>query len=214
MPIPLRPLLRGIALGAIALVFGVAIALAWRGGDRIPTEAGVLWPPAASLPEFSLTDHTGAAFDRTRLLGGWHLVFFGYTHCPDVCPVTLGVLRDIAARLEREPAALPLRFVFVSVDPGRDTPEVLRDYLAWFSPRFIGLTGGEAELAGLARALGVAFVPPERSADGEYLVDHSAAVLLLDPQTRLVGLYQPPFAAAPLEEQLRRATHFLGQHIR
>jgi len=214
MSLPLRPLLRGIALGAVALIFGVAIALAWRGGERVPVEAGVLWPPAPSVPEFSLTDHTGAVFDRSRLFGGWHLVFFGYTHCPDVCPVTLGVMREVAARLERRPAAVPLGFLFVSVDPGRDTPAVLRDYLAWFSPRFIGLTGEAAGIASLAQSLGVAWVPPRGSGDGDYLVDHSAAVLLIDPQARLVGLYQPPFAADLLEDQLRRATRFLGQHIR
>ncbi|HAZ61797.1 MAG TPA: hypothetical protein DCY89_09525 [Gammaproteobacteria bacterium] len=211
---PMLPLLRGTILGVIALIFGVAIALAWRGGDRVPVEAGVLWPPAPGVPDFSLLDHTGTAFGRSRLLGSWHLVFFGYTHCPDVCPMTLGVMRELAARLERAPAAVPLGFLFVSVDPARDTPEVLRDYLAWFSPRFIGLTGPEANIAGLAQALGIAWVPPRQQPDGEYLVDHSAAVLLLDPEGRLVGLYQPPFSADVLETSLRSATRFLSQHIR
>jgi protein SCO1 len=217
MPIPLKPMLRGLALGGIALAFGLLIALAWRdGGERIPVEAGVLWPPGPRVDGFIRTNKGGAALGREGLLGGWHLLFFGYTRCPDICPATLGMMRQLDARLAKQPAERPIDFVFVSVDPARDTPQVLKDYLQWFSPRFIGLTGPQEELARLAASLGVAFIPPGEDADGdgEYVVDHSAVILLLDPQARLVGLYQPPFSPEALESEVRTGIQFLSQHIR
>jgi len=217
MSIPLRPLLRGVALGLVALVFGLLIALAWRGaGERVPLEAGVLWPPGAPVAEFSLTDQNGVDFGREGFMGGWHLVFFGYTNCPDVCPATLGVMRQLDARMAKAPAEVPLGFVFVSVDPARDTPDVLHDYLQWFSPRFVGLTGSEPQLSRLAGSLGVAYIPPrvDEDGDGEYLVDHSAVILLLDPKARVVGLYQPPFTPEGLEAEVRTGLHFLSKHIR
>ena len=126
-------------------------------------------------------------------------MFFGFTHCPDVCPTTLVKLAQV-----RRQAALPagLRVVFVSVDPQRDTPAVLGPYVRAFDPQFIGLTGEPAALGELARRFGVAVNRVELPG-GDYTMDHSAVIFLLDADARLVGLFTPPFNVTALAQDLR-----------
>jgi protein SCO1 len=161
--------------------------------------SGTWFPVAREVPDFSLLDGAGRAFTRADLKGTPTLVFFGFTHCPDVCPTTLVKL----AQLRRQ-APLPagLRVVFVSVDPQRDTPAVLGPYVHAFDPQLIGLTGEPSALAELARRFGVAVNRVELPG-GDYTMDHSAVIFLLDADARLVGLFTPPFDVAALARDLR-----------
>jgi len=182
-----------IAFLLVAMVIGGISWLAVRtlGGPEEIESATVL-PERQPLPEFSLLDHEGAPFDRERLVGRTSLLFFGFTHCPDICPATLELLasarRELAAGSTAE-SRLP-QIVFVSVDPERDTPERLAAYVGHFGPGTIGVTGSEEKLRALTEPLGIWF-EKQPMGDG-YTVSHSTAVLVVDPQARLQALFASP----------------------
>jgi protein SCO1 len=135
-------------------------------------------------PAFELIDQSGKPFFGAALAGRPYAIFFGFTHCPDVCPTTLMTLSNTLQRLGAD--ADRLRILFVSVDPERDTPEQLRQYLATFDPRIVGLTGSEAQIASAAKDWKVFHnkIPED---DGGYTIVHSAYVYLMDGANRLVG---------------------------
>ena len=147
---------------------------------------------------FDLTDSRGQPFTRADLRGHMSLVYFGFTHCPDECPDTLAAL----ARMLRGSAIPRVRVLFVTVDPARDTPQVLRHFLGQFDPAFIGLTGAAPELERLAASLGVA--SQRINVPGGETFEHTAALFLLDARGREVAVFTPPFAIGRLRETLRR----------
>lgn len=182
-------------VAAIAIVVGAwlswRVATAPTGPESPDLVAATRLPAPADLPEFSLLDHTGRAAGRKVFEGQWDLVFFGFTHCPDVCPLTLQVLA--AAREElREAGHAPLpRIILVSVDPERDTPDKLAQYLGYFGDDHLGLTGSLDQTRTLTGAIGIFFEKSMR-ADGDYLVDHSSVVIVVDPDGRFSALFSSP----------------------
>ena len=148
---------------------------------------GTALPQPRPLGELSLQDAEGRAFDRSRLTGRWSLVLTGFTRCPDFCPATLALLQQLRRRIPEQ----RVQFVFVSVDPARDTPAVLRRYIANFGDGIVAATGAPAELARFTRELGLGqvIVP---GADGDYTVDHSTALVLIDPAARVAGYFRAP----------------------
>jgi len=183
----------------IAIVAVVAIGTgAWlsfqvMSPPSLPQTATVL-PVPGPLPEFSLLDHDGNAIGRDVFAGHWNLVFFGFTHCPDICPLTLQVLADARKKLA-EAGTEPLpRIVLVSVDPERDTPELLGQYVRYFGDDNLGITGELSEIRKLTDGLGIFF---ERSAiNGDnYSVDHSAVVLVINPRGQFHALFSAPHKA-------------------
>jgi protein SCO1/2 len=144
------------------------------------------------LPAFTLTRADHAPLTREDLRGKWSLMFFGYTHCPDVCPTTLAELAQARQLLAADSKVLAeTQFVFVSVDPARDSPESLRDYVHYFAADFIGATGSPQQLATITQALDIKHSRGEAGADG-YVVNHSSAVLLIDPQVRYYARLKAP----------------------
>jgi protein SCO1/2 len=135
-------------------------------------------------PALELIDQSGKPFSGAALAGRPYAIFFGFTHCPDVCPTTLMTLTNTLQRLGADGDRL--RILFVSVDPERDTPEQLRQYLAAFDARIIGLTGNEAQIASAVKAWNV-FHNKIREDDGTYTIVHSAYIYLMDRANRLVG---------------------------
>jgi protein SCO1/2 len=133
---------------------------------------------------FSLTDQSGAPFSNGDLLGKPYAIFFGYTHCPDVCPTTLFELSRALAKLG--PDAERLRVVFVTVDPARDTPDFLKEYLTAFDRRIVALTGSDKEIAEAAKTFRI-FYQKVAAEDGDYTMDHSASVILMDAAGSFVG---------------------------
>ena len=161
------------------------------------------FPVARQLVPFTLVDHNNEAFNETTLLGRWSFLFFGYTHCPDVCPITLSVLNSVAQRLQDVGA--DTRFVFISVDPERDTPEKLASFVSYFNKNFIGVTGSEQQIEQFTRELGIMHmrVAAEENATG-YLVDHTASVLLIDPDGRYHAVFSPPLSAEKISDDFRK----------
>ncbi len=180
----------------IATVAIVAIGTgAWLSYQLMSPSAPPQWatvlPAHGELPEFALLDHSGQPFGRDGFEGRWDLVFFGFTHCPDICPATLQVLASARTQLA-EAGQQPLpRIVLVSVDPERDTPEVLSQYVGYFGDDVLGITGDLDELQKLTRGLGIFF--QKAAPDGDnYSVDHSAVVLVINPKGQLHALFSAP----------------------
>ncbi len=201
-----RWLLLAAALGAGLAGFWLAHQL-----DRAaPQLASGTWlPQSKAVIDFQLTDTSGRSFTRRDLAGAPALVFFGFTHCPDVCPTTLAKL----AQVRRRAAIAPLRVLFISVDPQRDTPPVLGQYVHAFDPQFQGLTGDPRTIARLAANFGVAVNRVELPG-GDYTMDHSAVVFLLDDTAHIVAIFTPPFDVASLSADLGRAAPNLGAQAR
>ena len=197
-----RLLLATAALGAALAGYWMAQQLD-RAGPQLAS--GTWLPRPKPLSDFRLTDTTGRAFTRRDLGGGPTLVFFGFTHCPDVCPTTLMKLAQV-----RKLAGLKgLRVLFVSVDPQRDTPPLLGMYVHAFDPAFLGLSGEPGSIRTVAADFGVAVNRVELPG-GDYTMDHSAVVFLLDARARIAAIFTPPFEVAALTADLRRAAPYLG----
>jgi protein SCO1/2 len=150
------------------------------------------------ISAFSMTDHLGRRATLSNLKGRWSLLFFGFTTCPDVCPTTLSVLNEAISPLEDPPAV-----VMVSVDPDRDTPEQLARYVPAFNSNFIGYTGTFGETVKLAQQLNIAFGKVPGDVPGSYLVDHSASLVLIDPNGRYAGFIKAPHNASNIQRVLR-----------
>ena len=148
-------------------------------------------PAAIDLAEFSLLDQDSKPFTRDGFRGRWNLVFFGFTHCPDICPITLQTLANARLSLASDGLEDLPRIVLVSVDPERDTPEIIGQYVAHFGDDTIGLTGELSEVRKLTDGLGVYFEKSGIEAD-EYSVDHSAVVIVINPDGQFRALFGAP----------------------
>lgn len=190
------------AVAVIAAVLGVAAALllsGLRGGGAL--QSGTQLPQPRALPAFTLVDQDARPYTAQQMQGRWTLLFPGFTHCPDVCPTTLAFLKQLNAGLD---AAQRPRIVLLSVDPERDTPARLKDYVQHFDPAFVGVTAPEPQLAEIARAFGIAYAKVPGAGADSYQMDHSAALILLNPQAQIVAYFSPPFDQARLAADLRQ----------
>ncbi|HKY90368.1 MAG TPA: SCO family protein [Nevskiaceae bacterium] len=188
----------GIA-GAFAAVAGLLIAtLVMKPSGPPVLKAGTLLEKPRELPDFALSDTTGAPFGKDRLSGKWSVLFVGFTNCPDVCPNTMGVLKTVHAKLVEEQR--PLQVVFLSVDPERDTHESLDRYVHYFDPSFVGVTGATAELDKVAAAMGFVYakVPMPQS----YTIEHWSGLILVNPQAQVAGYFSAPVQPAALTADL------------
>lgn len=198
-----------LSVTLMAATVGIALAYIVSAQRAPAPSALLLLPEPRPIGAFELVDGAGRPFSPARLRGRWSLVFFGFTHCPDVCPSALYDL-DLASRRLTETdaetgaeAGSAHQVVFVSVDPERDTPERIAQYVAYFNPAFIGVSGAHEQLAALTAQLGIAYQVEEHPAGSErYDVVHSASVVLIDPRGRLRGAFPPPLDAAAIARDL------------
>jgi len=169
----------------------------------LATKQATVIPSPRELNPFSLTDHTGKPFTQESLMGKWTLFSFGYTYCPDICPTTLSSLAQVDDQLDSLDEEISRQVVFVSIDPERDTQERLSEYVPYFNPEFLGLRGTPEQLRPLTKQLGILYarVETEESAMG-YLMDHSASVILTDPEGRYHAVFSSPHDAATVAEDL------------
>ncbi len=194
-----------IAIVALAALAGAVSAwvVTRQAKAPPPLSTATLLDAPRPLSALMLIGHDGQPFDASRLRGHWTLMFFGFTHCPDICPTTLAVLAEARRALSDLPPASQPQVVLVSVDPGRDTPEQLARYVVHFDPSFLGATGTPDAIDALTRELGVAYMIGAPDADGSYSVDHSAAVFLIDPDAAWVAVFGTPHAAAAIARDFR-----------
>ena len=195
-PVVLLPVLVLATVLAAGALWRLGDLRAQRGTQTISVEKVALGGP------FTLTDQNGAKRSDNEFRGKYMLVFFGYTFCPDVCPTTLAVM---AAALDKMGSGADrIVPVFISVDPARDKPEVLKAYLSAFGPRFVGLTGTEDEIAATAKAYRV-YIQAHKDDGENYTVDHSGVVYLMDKSGAFLANYSldasPDKLAADLTKQ-------------
>ncbi|MBI5666301.1 MAG: SCO family protein [Nitrospirae bacterium] len=199
--------------GALLLGLGVWFGKAHNSpsvnkADEFPS-ATVLEVPVPLL-QFSLSDHNGNLFTPNNFTGKWTFMFFGYTHCPDVCPTTLvdmnNIYHDLADKneLTEKKFGISTQFIFITVDPERDTVNELKEYVPFFNERFVGLTGDAETIESIARPLGIAYRRvPGKNTSRDYLVDHSASILLIDPLGRMRAVFSPPHAPKTIAADFR-----------
>jgi len=149
---------------------------------------------------FTLTDGHGKTVTDRDFRGRYMLIYFGYTHCPDACPTTLG---DMASALDKMPEAARKKVVpvFITVDPARDTPDVIGDYAEAFGPEFVGLTGDEGAVAQVTREYHV-YAQKHKLAHGDYAMDHSSIMYVMGPDGQYVGVICDGSKPAEIAEQL------------
>lgn len=156
-------------------------------------QSATLLPYKKPVVDFQLIDQRETEFNQQNLKDHWSFISFGYTYCPDVCPTNLAMLSRLQERIRSMGFDEPLQVLFVSVDPERDKPQRLDQYMNYFNPDFVGLTGSKEQLVSLTRSLGIMYakVEQEQTALG-YLMDHSASVLLFNPSGEYHALFSPP----------------------
>jgi len=191
-----------------AMLGGVWLAATYReNGSRailLPDRVMTLFPDPKPLTAFALTDHENRVFDLSRIKGKWSFLFFGFTHCPDICPTTLAVLARARDNIAKSTVgAEDIQFVFISVDPNRDTAGKLRQYVDYFDTSFLGVTGDNAQLGNLAGQLSAAYQVAITPGMENYPVYHTAAVFLLDPRARYHAVFTPPHDAGAISKRFK-----------
>jgi protein SCO1/2 len=184
-----------ILVVAAATASGIWFSQWWHQRNQaVPADIEALvLPQARNIDAFTLTDQNGQPFTLNSLKGKWSFLFFGYTHCPDVCPTTLAILNSVAQTLEAQDGNLDdVQFVFVSVDPERDSPKQIGEYLAYFNKAFIGATGKRDQIDQLAKQMSAMYFINKKPGVKEYTVDHSASIVLTQPDGKLRALFSPP----------------------
>ena len=192
------------AAAIAAVIVGLSIGY-WALGRRPATSSAstLLLHPPKPLPAFGLETDTHSPFTIANLRGHWSLLYFGYSHCQDVCPATLADLGKMSALLVNLPAAVRPRTYFISLDPKRDTPAVLAKYVHYFNKNFTGATGPVDQLLLVTRALGVAFSYEPREQSGNYSVEHSAVVFLINPKAQEQAIFTPPMIPSRMASDYR-----------
>ena len=205
---------RNLAMGAIVIA-ALAAGLVFGGMIRDDAAENVESGAATQLEryeiggEFELTNQRGERMRLSDLAGDAVMMFFGYTFCPDICPATLARMREVKAALPPEDAA---RFtgVLVSVDPARDTPQRLGQYVEFFDPGFLGLTGSDDEIEDVARRYGAQFMIPAGQSEDSYLVNHSSIGYLIDPAGHVRALYYGDEPIGAITANVREVLEELG----
>lgn len=188
----------------LALVGGFSISWFINNSKPVELEDG-LWfgDQARALPEFELVNHNNQPLTRASFNGKWSLIFFGYTHCPDICPASLQTMAEMFNAIEDPDVLEDIQVYFVSVDPERDKAEILASYVTYFNPAFIGATAPLEKLTPLTRSLGIAHdIRNKSETSTSYDVDHSSAIVLINPQAEFAGLFGAPHDALALARDM------------
>lgn len=189
-----------IIYGLSVAIVAAGIVIGWKiplfGSLSIPRTNGVVFDESLPIEKFELIDHSGDSFVFNRLQDIWSFIYFGYTHCPDICPTALSILARLNT-LRSEEAAVPVQYIFVSIDPERDSLPILKSYTEYFFSNLIGITGSIDELTSFASELAVSF--EFSSETGEYYsVSHSDVLVLINPKGSLQAIFTPPYSADEL----------------
>lgn len=198
---------RGVYLTVAVVVAFISVILAMfvhglnkpvvLSDSELKAKGTFLFDNPRSFKDFNLLDHQGKAFTTNKLLGKWSLIFFGFTYCPDVCPTTLALLNQFYKHQQNGDYADLLQVILVSVDPGRDTPEKLNEYVGFFNKDFIGVTGEFLDLHRFATQLNVPFSKVPGGGEN-YTVEHGGNIAIINPEGHYVGFFRTPLSVSQL----------------
>jgi len=208
-----------ISLNLAAMAIGLYLAV---NGFNLPGNSsidpdqieGLFWPEQKQLVAFGLTDHHNEHFTLESLSSQWNLLFFGYTYCPDICPITMSMLREANAIYQQNasPDQQDLRMTFISVDGERDHPQHLANYIQFYDETFIAASGDKQAVDSLTNQLGVPYEVEEHEPGSEnYLVAHTATLFLISPDGRLMAMLHPPHDAKEIAQRLQQIRNFVEQ---
>lgn len=160
-----------------------------------PVIQGAIYPEAKVLKPFSVIDQNGQTITKDDFMNHWSLVFVGYTHCPDICPTTMDIMNQVVGYMQDQQMQPP-QIIFLSIDPERDTPERLKEYVVYFNEHFTGLTGTADQIRLLTQQLNAVYKKAPGAAgsisDDDYLMDHSSALMLINPQGNMQSILTAP----------------------
>jgi protein SCO1/2 len=191
-----------IVLGLIFFIWDKQPKLQQAPENPAIVSATVLNPPKP-LPNFSLQDSNGNPFSQKNLIGHWTLMFFGYADCPEICPTTLAIASGVWRAFAEQNPRPKAQFIFATLDPTNDTPIKLKSFLNRFHPDFIGITGNTTEMEQLTKAMSIySWTAPKLNDKGQKIIDHSAILLLINPEGRLHAIFTPPHQIEELKKDL------------
>lgn len=197
-----RAIINGITIG---LILVVGLSFFFDGSEQKPQQASV----KSSVPiggAFSLIDDEGAGRTHLDYLGKYSLFYFGYTFCPDVCPLDLQKISLSLTKLDEEGFDISqINPIFITVDPERDTPEIMNEYLESFHPNIIGLSGSLGDVKAAASAYRVYFAKGQVNGDGSYLMDHSSIIYLMDKNGNYLSHFSPSIELAEMATGIKRS---------
>jgi protein SCO1 len=205
-----RPLLRIVLAAIVAFALGLILARLFVRLREVPvpvTESATILPQPRELPPLDLIDQDGRALPRDFLRNHWTIVFFGFTQCPDVCPTTLTTLAQMKKKLADLPAEQQPRVLLVTVDPERDTAAILKPYVTFFDPAFLGATGTLAGTGQAASAFSIPFAKVPLPGGG-YTMDHGAGLFMVSPRGALAAYSSPPLDATVLARDFRKVVQY------
>lgn len=196
-----------IIFALLALVLGIGLNRYITEKHKIilPT-AGTPLPETQALPEFNLVDGSGYPFTRHSLEGHYSFLFFGYTHCQGICPMTLSMLTQLYTTLKKEKLPLP-HVVFITLDPKRDTQYVVAHYVKAFNPAFKGVTGPRVGIQQLSKQMGVVAIRQGKHTDKNYQIDHSGTLYLINPAAELIAVFSPPHESDSIINDYKTLLH-------
>ena len=195
---------------AIVLVFIVLVVYGfiWRmnqpvimSDEQLRVNGAIVLDKPRIFSDFELVDHRGEVFNIDRFRDTWTMVFFGFTHCPDICPTTLAVLNDTYSKM-KESEKQKLQVVMISLDPERDTVEALAEYVPYFNEEFIGITGNKHLIRRLTAEINIAYNKVPLAGD-DYTVDHSTQLVLINPKGHYHGFFKAPHSETTLRSTWR-----------
>jgi protein SCO1 len=203
-----------VIIGAlIAFGSGIGVYTAKQKNASIPPQVqGLMWPNPKILLPFSTIDQDGQEFSLQNLKGKWSFLFFGYTNCPDICPITLSVFNHVHKNLDIE-NIIDTQMIFVSVDPERDSSDQLKQYVSYFNEDFIGLGGSNEQIRSLTGQMGIPFFLQEATAEGNYLVDHSSSIFLISPQGYMIAVISAPHQVEDILARFLKIKRFIEKQV-
>ncbi|VUD64118.1 hypothetical protein TDB9533_03249 [Thalassocella blandensis] len=197
---------RGIAITVISIVAVMTLFITGfvykitsprvMSAEELRANGAIMFDNPRIIKDFSLLNHQGEAFTLADIQGKWSLIYFGFSHCPDICPTTLAKLNQVVGQLDPD-IAKQTQVLMVSLDPARDTPDILAQYVPFFNPDFIGVSGEFLEILKFSRNVNVAF--SKVKLEDDYTIDHTGNLVLINPKGHYHGFFKPPFELARLK---------------